>query len=133
MFERLLIALALGLLSTGAFTAFRFDHLRRASKQAPATGKPVLLYFRSDNCAPCVAQGIYIQQLQAEHGERILVRKVDAEREQAMTERYGVFTLPTTLIVDGAGRVQHANYGLTDAARLASQLLALHWTKTSPP
>jgi thioredoxin 1 len=124
MVERLVLALVLGLLSTGAFTLFRHDHLRRASKLAPATGKPLLLYFRSDTCAPCVAQGHYVRQLQAEYGDRFLIRKVDVEAEQAITERYGVFTLPTTLIVDSSGAVKHANYGLTDAVKLASQLFA---------
>ena len=55
-----------------------------------------------------------------------MVEKVDADKDQAAAERYGVFTLPTTLIVDRTGRVRHANYGLTDARRLASQLNSLN-------
>ena len=45
--------------------------------------------------------------------------------EQAKAERYGVFTLPTTLIVDPKGTVRHANYGLADSRKLANQLRAL--------
>jgi thiol-disulfide isomerase/thioredoxin len=125
MLERLLIAFALALLGAGAFAVFRYDHLRRASKAAVAIGKPAILYFRSDACAPCTTQGRFLQQLQAEFGDRIVVEKVDADVEQAKAERYGVFTLPTTLIVDPKGTVRHANYGLADARKLAGQLRAV--------
>jgi len=122
MLERILITFGLALLGIGVFAVFRYDHLRRASKAAVAIGKPAILYFRSDACAPCSTQGRFLQQLQAEFGDRIVVEKVDADVEQAKAERYGVFTLPTTLIVDPKGTVRHANYGLADTRKLASQL-----------
>ena len=122
MFERILITLGLALLGIGVFLAFRYIHLRRASKATIAIGKPAILYFRSDACAPCTTQGRFLQQLQAEFGDRIVVEKVDADVEQAKAERYGVFTLPTTLIVDPRGTVRHANYGLADVRKLAGQL-----------
>jgi len=125
MFERILITLGLALLGVGVFVAFRYDHLRRASKATVAIGKPAILYFRSDACAPCTTQGRFLQQLQAEFGDRIVVEKVDADVEQAKAERYGVFTLPTTLVVDPKGTVRHANYGLADARKLAGQLRTL--------
>ena len=125
MLERILITLGLALLGIGVFAVFRYDHLRRASKVAVAIGKPAILYFRSDACAPCTTQGRFLQQLQAEFGDRIVVEKVDADVEQAKAERYGVFTLPTTLIVDPRGTVRHANYGLADTRKLAGQLRAL--------
>jgi thiol-disulfide isomerase/thioredoxin len=122
MLERILITLGLTLLGTGVFLVFRHIHLRRASKATVASGKPAILYFRSDACAPCTTQGRFLQQIQAEFGDRIVVEKVDADVEQAKAERYGVFTLPTTLIVDPKGTVRHANYGLADARKLAGQL-----------
>jgi thiol-disulfide isomerase/thioredoxin len=125
MFERFVITLGLALLGVCVFVVFRYDHLRRASKAAVAIGKPAILYFRSDACAPCATQGRFLQQLQAEFGDRIVVEKVDADVEQAKAERYGVFTLPTTLIVDPKGTVRHANYGLADSRKLANQLRTL--------
>ena len=122
MLERFLITLGLALLGICVFAAFRYDHLRRASKAAVAIGKPAILYFRSDMCAPCTTQGRFLQQLQAEFGDRIVVEKVDADVEQAKAERYGVFTLPTTLIVDPKGTVRHANSGLAVTRKLAGQL-----------
>jgi thioredoxin 1 len=136
MLERLLIAAALVLVGTGGFFVFRMNHLRKASRvlaasRVPAAfarpaGKPALLYFLSDACVPCLAQARFVQQLQAQFGDAIVIEKVDADKDQAAAARYGVFTLPTTLIVDRSGQVRHANYGLTDARRLASQLNGLN-------
>jgi thiol-disulfide isomerase/thioredoxin len=125
MLERLLLTLGLMLLGFGAFVVLRQAHLRRASQVAVAVGKPAILHFRSNTCAPCATQGRFLQQILAEFGDRILVEKVDADVEQAKAERYGVFTLPTTLIVDPQGTVRHVNYGLTDTRKLASQLRAV--------
>jgi thiol-disulfide isomerase/thioredoxin len=125
MIERLVITVALVGLGVCVFLAFRYGHLRRATRAAVAIGKPVILYFRSDLCAPCTAQGRFLQQLQAEFGDRVLVQKVDAHVDQATAERYGVFTLPTTLVMDARGAVRHANYGLADVRKLTGQLRTL--------
>jgi thioredoxin 1 len=141
MLDRLLIAALIMLAGVAAYLILHEVHLRKATAALGSAmqasgggsgfargwqpGKPALLYFRSDACVPCVAQARFVQQLQTEFGDRIVVEKVDADTDQAVAERYGVFTLPTTLIVDPSGRVRHANYGLTDARRLASQMEGL--------
>ncbi len=148
LLDRLLIAAAILLGGTAAFLIFRQYHLRRATaalaalraagegeetsatSQTPAAGerpagRPALLYFRSDACVPCVAQARFVRQIQVDFGDQVVVVKVDTDKDLTVAERYGVFTLPTTLIVDSSGQVRHANYGLTDARRLASQLNAL--------
>ncbi len=122
MIERILITVGLLLMGGCVFMVFRYGHLLRATKAAVAIGKPAIVYFRSDLCAPCTAQGRFLQQLQAEFGDRVFVEKVDADVDQAKAERYGVFTLPTTLVMDARGTVRHANYGLADARKLAGQL-----------
>jgi thioredoxin-like negative regulator of GroEL len=81
-----------------------------------------LLYFRSDACSPCVAQGRYLGIIEERFQPAVAFRKVEADAEQEVAARYGVFTLPTILILDSSGAVRHANYGLTDPQRLAYQL-----------
>ena len=131
MIERLLITMGLAILGIVIFIGFRRIHLWRASQAAPSVGKPLILYFRSDACAPCEAQGRFLHQLQTEFGDQIFVEKVDADVDHATAERYGVFTVPTTLIVDAQGTVRHANYGLADARKLAGQLRSLGALLTS--
>ena len=128
MLERLLVSAFLIALGMGTCAALRAWHMRRAStadRVTVARGQPALLYFRSDSCAPCVAQWRYVQQIQAQYDGRVAVEKIDADRDQEMASRYGVFTLPTTLVIDHTGTVRHINYGLTDSIKLAQQLETL--------
>lgn len=126
MFERLLLTIILALLGMAAYTTMRYWHIRRASK-ATATNstlvdRPTLLYFRSDGCAPCVTQAHYLKALELSYGSRVTIQKVDAELEPELASRYGIFTLPTTLIIDRSGEVRHINYGLTATKKLVQQL-----------
>jgi thioredoxin 1 len=125
MVERLLIALALAAAGAAAFWLFRRLQMRQASAASAAAGKPALLYFRSDTCAPCVTQARFVKQVEGQFGDRIAVEKVDAGLDPAAAERYGVFTLPTVLVVDARGTVRFANYGLTEPNKLAGQLRAV--------
>lgn len=126
MIERLILTTILALLGFAAFTTLRYWHMRRASKVNDTTPAPIkrptLLYFRSDSCAPCVTQAYYLQALERNYGSRITIQKVDADVEPELASQYGVFTLPTTLIVDRSGEVRHINYGLTATNKLAQQL-----------
>ena len=83
---------------------------------------PTLLYFRSDSCAPCVTQASYLQALEQQIGGQVSIQKIDADMEPNVASLFGIFTLPTTLIIDKGGEVRHINYGLTAATKLAQQL-----------
>jgi thioredoxin 1 len=126
MVERLLLSLAIALLGAALLLALRRLHQRRASRQlagtASADRRPAILYFRSDHCAPCVAQSHHLRQLEQELDGRLAIREIDAERESDLAARYGVVTLPTTLVADGRGKVKHVNYGLVASSALARQL-----------
>jgi thioredoxin 1 len=126
MIERLILTMILALLGLAAFTTIRYWHMRRASKvngpNPTPNDRPTLLYFRSESCGPCVTQAHYLQALERNYGGRVTIQKVDADIEPELASRYGIFTLPTTLIVDRSGEVRHINYGLTATNKLASQL-----------
>ncbi len=125
MVERLLLSLAIVLLGVAILAVLRGLHRRRASRQlAAAAGerRPAILYFRSDHCAPCRAQSHHLRQLQLDLDGRLAICEIDAERESELAARYGIVTLPTTLVTDGRGQVKHINYGLAASATLARQL-----------
>jgi len=127
MFERLIVSFAIILISTGALVTFRHLHVRRVGRVAIDEGaavddRPTLLYFRSDSCGPCYTQSHYLRALESEFDGQLSIQKIDADRERDKANHYGVFTLPTTLIVDRRGDVRHINYGLTATAKLAQQL-----------
>ena len=126
MVDRLLISLAIGLLAVAALLALRFVHSRRASrlsaKMAAGDERPTILYFRSDSCGPCRAQSHHLRHLERELGDQLAVQEIDAERDGHLAARYGIFTLPTTLVTDRGGQVKHINYGLAPKSMLARQL-----------
>lgn len=134
MAERLLIVLLLLALGCTAYRAFKWLHLRRLQRPTAAAGPtaadatpepPTLLYFRSATCAVCPTQGRYIDQVAQQWSGRLAIRTVDAEAEPETAARYGVFTLPTTIIVGQDGHVREINYGLTNAQKLERQLHAV--------
>lgn len=127
MIERLLIALALAVALFGLYRLVQTRHRARASAQWrrrewDGNGQPSLLYFWSQACSPCVAQGHYLEQLPPQMVNRVKLEKIDAEAHQEMAASFGVFTLPTILFIDRQGSVRHVNYGLTDTNKLISQL-----------
>jgi len=126
MIERLLLTTFLTLFGLAVFLAFRYLHLRRARRVTLATvtvsDRPVVMYFRSDSCAPCRTQAHYLQDLEETYGSRLAIQKIDADVNKDLAGQYGVFTLPTTLILDRTGEVQYINYGLTATNKLARQM-----------
>ena len=123
MLERLALVLVLAAAGVAAYALLRQLHMRRMQPAAVA-GRPTLLYFRSDTCAVCPTQGRYVDEWAAQWGD-MTVERVDAERDPDTAARYRVFTLPTTVLLDGRGQVRHVNYGLTDAHKLGRQLAQL--------
>lgn len=125
MIERIIVSLALIAFLVMAYRAFHEWHRTRATAgraAAVSAAQPALLYFWSEHCAPCVTQARFLQQLPQQMMRQVKVERIDAEEQQEVAARYGVFTLPTTMLVDRQGCVRHVNYGLTDAHKLASQL-----------
>jgi thiol-disulfide isomerase/thioredoxin len=122
-----LLTVLLIALGFGAYAMGQRWHLRRASHQTGPvrSGRPAVLYFRSDHCAPCATQWRFLEQVQAQFGDGLAIEKIDADLESEKTERFGVFTLPTTLLMDARGVVRHANYGLADTRKLGAQVQGL--------
>jgi thiol-disulfide isomerase/thioredoxin len=122
MVERLLFTAGLFLLGFALLAALRQAHGRRASSLTFARHRPALLYFSGEHCAACVTQSKILQQVEASWPGRLAIETINAEVEVEKAGRYGVFTLPTTLVLDPAGVVRHINYGLADAHKLVKQL-----------
>jgi thioredoxin-like negative regulator of GroEL len=122
MLERLFLTLLIIALGWLAFQVFQHKHRQRVSVAAALPTQPALLYFRSDTCAPCHTQAMFLEPVTQKFRGRVLFEKIDADIETERACQYGVFTLPTTILVDGQGIVKQINYGLTDSHKLSRQL-----------
>lgn len=85
--------------------------------------RPLILAFSTPDCVPCrTAQKPALEKLQQRYVDRVEVREVDATVRPELADRFGILTVPSTVVVGGDGRVRAVNYGLALADKLALQL-----------
>jgi thiol-disulfide isomerase/thioredoxin len=121
MLERIIFAGILVIIGTAVYWAFKHQHMRSLRIDL-ALDRPTLLYFRNDACSPCMTQAHYIEILEKQFQDKFSLQKIDTDLEPEKAAKYGVFTLPTTLVIDQQGDVKYINYGLTNTFRLSQQL-----------
>ena len=84
---------------------------------APASD-PYILYFTGESCTVCrTHQEPALAKLGA-----VRIDKVDAIADRALSDRFHVYTLPTTVVMSPEGRALHVNYGYATAPKLERQL-----------
>ena len=81
--------------------------------------KTVLIDFYANWCGPCKMLAPIIDQI-AEEREDIIVGQVNVDDETALAEEFGVFSIPTLVVIKD-GEIVHQSAG----ARPKSQILEL--------
>ena len=85
--------------------------------------RPTLLYFYTDDCAPCRLQQMPIlASLQEMMGDGVRFQEYDALANPDVAGRYRVLTVPTTVVLAPDGAVVAVNYGVTQSGKLRRQL-----------
>lgn len=96
---------------------------RRPGLQQARPGVPALLYFTTPTCAPCkTVQRPAIQRVQEKVGDRLQVIEIDASQQTDLAGQWGVLSVPTTFVIDAAGRPRHVNHGVTPPEKLLRQV-----------
>jgi thioredoxin 1 len=65
----------------------------------------ILLDFTADWCAPCIAMEPVVQAVSTEFSGRAKVVKVDLDYSPGITERFGVLSIPTFILLKNGEQV----------------------------
>jgi thioredoxin-like negative regulator of GroEL len=87
-------------------------------------GRPTLVAFSTRSCNAChTAQAPAIKAVEQRLGATELrVIKVDASEQPEVARAFGVMTVPSTVVLEPAGRVVAVNQGFASSRRLIEQL-----------
>jgi len=100
------------------YRAGRLPQIAGISRQ----GKPILLYFTTPTCAPCkTIQRPAIERLQQLAGDRLRVVEIDAASQPEVARQWGVLSVPTTFVLDAAGKPRYVNHGVTPVDKLLKE------------
>jgi thioredoxin 1 len=83
--------------------------------------KPVLVDFWAEWCGPCRMVSPIVDQIAAEHGERLKVMKMDVDANPSTARSLGIMSIPTLIVFDG-GRDAKRIVGAKGKAQLEADL-----------
>jgi thioredoxin 1 len=68
--------------------------------------KPVLVDFWADWCGPCKRFAPTLEELAAEHADKVTFAKVDADANPETSRKYRILSLPTVVLFQGGQEVK---------------------------
>jgi len=99
------------------------DLLSQWSEQTPW----LILAFSTPECTLCqTSQVPALEQLSHLFQGQVAVQHIDTTTVPELAGRFGIFTVPSTVVLDRSGRVLAINHGLAGVRKLARQL---HWRR----
>lgn len=82
---------------------------------------PVLVDFYANWCAPCKMMPSILKEVKDNFGNRIRILKIDTEKNQALSIKYNIRSIPTIILFKN-GNITWQNSGVMQASQLISTL-----------
>ena len=93
--------------------------------------KPVLVDFWAEWCGPCRKVGPILEEIYAEHGDKIDIVKLNVDENPRTAQDYRVISIPTMNVYQG-GQVVKTIVGAWPKPRLLVRARRLHQPDRSP-
>lgn len=84
-------------------------------------GKPVLIDFSAEWCAPCRMMPPILKEVKKQLGERIRILKIDVDRNPAISRQYQIRNVPTLMVFKN-GKVVFRQAGVIQAQQIIQML-----------
>ena len=126
MLERIVIAtlvVAVGLLAYALLLRWQRQRVINHTGERAATSQSALLVFTSPTCAPCkLQQQPIIDRILVDWRDKIEVDVIDVTEQPGVAAQYGVWSLPTTIVLDANRSVIAINQGVALEGKLREQI-----------
>jgi thioredoxin 1 len=86
-----------------------------------SSGKPVLVDFWAEWCGPCRMVSPILDEISAEHGEKLTIVKVNVDEEPQLAQQYGVVSIPALQVFQN-GEVVKSIVGAKPKPQLLADL-----------
>ena len=125
-----LLALGILLAVAGLFWLWQAWRQRRAMRAGAADlvatfnarARALVLAFSTPECVPCkTVQRPALEALERRYPGRIVIGEIDALDTPGLAGRFGILTVPSTVVIGPDGKIRAINHGTATAERLALQ------------
>jgi thioredoxin 1 len=94
-------------------------------EEALSNGKPTVAEFGAATCIPCKRMKPVLEELIAEHGDKLNLSFVDVRNHTDLARRYKIELIPTQVFFDSGGQVVTRHVGFWPKEEITAHLQEL--------
>lgn len=92
-----------------------YDYKKNPDEWVFAGDKPAIVDFYATWCGPCRQVAPILEELAKEYEGKIVIYKIDTDRERGLSAAFGIQSIPTLLFIPKDGKPQVAQGALPKA------------------